>query len=423
MASSIIKQIPLLQKLALLLGASAFLASSISFGDVYLYHIVSLIFLAIFVSQGSVRGLIDFDIKKLWPWILFALYSLISVLWADQWNAAIKYNAYLLTGSFLIFFLSFNLRVHQLQRHMFQILIYLFVAHLIFASMEILTPFRWIISEYSKLNFLVLRPVYNFPEFFNKYPTSFFWHQNNCALVTLLGLPFIFKNSTRVKALIGAVSYFVIFMSGSKSIIFLSLLYGALSVSLKLFKKPSLKLMLSFIGGVLLMASAVLLLANKEQKDELSEVASTVASYVTPSLKFISHEMFGTPFDFEEIHINVRERYLFMDGAINLYKRSPILGAGAGSHLGVPVTYRGKTIFLDSLHNFWLEIFVLYGIGSILFFYGFFLALKISKTYRHSLILLALGIPVLSSAIYFLPMWLLFSLALADENNSPRHSI
>jgi hypothetical protein len=423
-AWSNIRTLPISHELILLLGASAFLASSFSFGDVYLYHAVAFISLLYVCFRGLLPELIRYDLREHWPWFAFITYSLASVLWATNTSNALRYNAYLLSGTFLILFFAYFIKKFKLHDLMIRILGFLFICHLVLGTIEILTPLRWFISEYSTLNEFFLRKSYDFPAFFHKYPTSFFWHQNNCALVTLLGLPFVFRQSNRSKFLIGTLAYFIIFMSGSKSIIFLSFLYGCFSLIKSFsFKKPSLRnIALSGCLGIL-MIFTIGLFGNSEQRNELSQVTSTVASYVSPSIKFASHEILGTPFDFEEIHINVRERYIFMDGAIDLYKSSPFLGVGAGSHIGVPFTYKTQTIYLDSLHNFWLEIFVLYGVGSIFFFYGLFHTVKNSRTYRHSLILLILGIPVLSSAIYFLPMWLLVSLANADKNNSPRNSI
>lgn len=422
MAWSNIRQLPFPQKLILLLGASGFLASSFSFGDVYLYHLVAFISLLYFGVRGHLPQLVHFDIKELWPWIAFISYSVLSILWATNFSNAGRYNAYLLSGTFLILFFAYFLKELRLQALMMKILGILFALHLLLASFEILTPIRWFISEYSHLNEYFLRKTYDFPDFFNKYPTSFFWHQNNCALVTLLGLPFLFKLSSKIKYPLTALAFFVILMSGSKSIIFLSVIYGIYFLATTLRMLSFKNIAITTVLG-LSMFFLIGKLANNEQMAELSQVISTVSSYVSPSLKFASHEVLGTPFDFEEIHINVRERYLFMDGALDLYRTSPILGAGAGSQIGVPVSYNGQTIYLDSLHNFWLEVFVLYGVGSIFFFYGVFLALKNSRTYRHSLILLILGIPVLSSAVYFLPMWLLISLSVADKNDSPQQSI
>lgn len=402
------------------------MSSAISFGDVYLYHLTAMMSLIILGLRGELVELINFDYRKLRPWLLFIAYSLISISWARNTSNALKYNAYLLSGSFLILFLSFFLIKFKLQDLLLRVLGYLFVLHLVLATLEILTPLRWFISEYSTLNEFFLRKAQDFPSFFEKYPTSFFWHQNNCALVTLLGLPFIFRRLEKMKFVLVALAYFVIFMSGSKSIIFLAFLYGCFAITRFItFKNFNLKKIIGPLLLILLLILGVSLFANEEQKNELGQVLSTVSSYVTPAWRFASHEILGTPFNFDEIHINVRERYVFMDGAIKLFKESPfvVLGAGAGSHIGVPISYESHFIFLDSLHNFWLEIFVLYGLGSILFFYGLFLALKNSDTYRHSLVLLIFGIPVLSSAIYFLPMWLLISLAIADKNNSPHNSI
>lgn len=346
-------------------------------------------------------------------WVFFGAVSIISITWSSEWPSSLKYNAYVLCGLFIIMIAPYLIKKFHLKP--LEILAPIFIIHLVLSLLEIFTPLRWFISEYSSLNTFFGRPSQAYPEFFEHYPTSFFWHQNNCALVTLMALPLILKSQSKFRLAILPLSYLVIFASGSKSIIVLSIIWGGIAlISASRLNSFSFKKVLisGFITSLLGLGSFQFL--NSEQKSELDQSFQTVLEYIRPSADFLMAKIKGDEFEFEKIHINIRERYYFMDGALELLRQSPIKGAGAGAHLNVTHKVDGTSVQLNSLHNYWLELLTNYGLFVGLYLFAVLQIIRKSKTYRASIILFALGAPVLSSAIYFLPKWLLYALGTTE---------
>jgi O-Antigen ligase len=414
-----------LNKIIPLFLASAFLGSAISWGNIYLFHLAAVFaIIGLFLQPKTLKAVIHFNWIENREWIFIVGYSLLSIIWATDLKDYMKYNAYLICGYTLFFITPFFLQDEKTAERSKNILINLFYAHLVLSLLEIATPLRWPISEYSNLNIYFGRENVPFFDFFENYPTSFFWHQNNCALVTLMGLPFIIRSKNKFQPLVLLVAYFVIFLSGTKSIAILSLLYGIFQlVSSVRSKNLKRNLLLSFMALVLLFPVSFYM-SNQIQKDELKQAGITLYSYVQPSFSFLKAKFNGEPFDFNLLHINIRERYYFMDAAIELYKTSPLLGIGAGSHLKYVHHVNGTTVTLDRIHNYWLEFFMVYGpFVSLIYGIWIFKMVRKRSAFSDSLVLFILGVTVIATATYFLPKWLLYSVCAANVVKfKPRHN-
>lgn len=400
--------------LATLILVTAFLGSAISYGIVYAYHLVIAAHFLAMILTGNLKNFAIHSWIKNPIWILLSSYSVISILWAPNLSSALQYNGYWLSGCYMILACDFEVKVETWVR-VSKALSILFVCHLVLALLEIFTPVRWPISEYSKLIYYFGRPVKDYYSFFENYPTSFFWHQNNCALVTLLGIPLVLKSSYRFRLLILIACYLVIFFSGSKSVLILAVGYG-LYYLMKTLYFTKFRLGIRKIFITCLMASVSIyfayFFANDAQKTELLQVASTVEGYIKPGPEFLYRKLRGERFDFSQLNENIRERYYFMDGALDILSTSPLFGAGAGAHLAARYQKNNQNLPLRSIHNYWLEIFTCFGPFFFLAYaYALWTLIRKNSKYRESIVLFILGTPVLASAIYFLPKWLLYTLS------------
>jgi hypothetical protein len=403
-----------LESISKLILITAFLGSSISYGIVYAYHLVIAIHFLAIIWTGNFKNFVAYAWTENRIWILLSSYSVLSILWAPNLPSALQYNGYWLSGCYMVIACGFQVTDAAWMK-VNKSLSVLFVCGVVLAILEICTPIRWPISEYSKLNELFGRPVKVFENFFDSYPTSFFWHQNNCALVSLMGIPLVLKSEHRLRFLVLMTCYLIIFFSGSKSILVLALGYGLFYLGKVLVAgrlRIGLQKVLIFVTVIFASTWIAYFMSNEIQKLELNQAVSTVEGYVLPGPKFLLSRLTGEEFDFSKLHGNIRERYFFMDGAFDIFSGSPIFGAGAGAHLAARYQKHGQDIPLRSIHNYLLELFICFGpIFFCLYAYALYQMLRKSPLYRESLVLFLLGSPVLASAIYFLPKWLLYSLA------------
>lgn len=388
---------------------AAFIGPAISYANIYLFHVLALIIgLKIISNFSYVKKNFDQNIKINWVWIIILIYSFLSVSWAPYLDDAIKYCGFLICGSFLLFTSTTFIDNEEKFTKVFKLLSIFYLVHLAIALLEIFTDFRWPISEYSHLAPIFGKTTWDFPAFFNNYPTSFFWHQNNFALACLISLPFITKIKHRILSLsMITTTLIVILYSGSKSITVLSIGYLVVKTIILIIEHKKIILGICAVGLLASCFAIVVLTSNDHQKEELSQTLETVGGYTLAIPEFLWAKVTGENFDFSKLHGNIRERFEFMDGAIELWKSSPFLGIGAG---GLTKAKQGHTA-LFAIHNYWLEVLVIFGpIIFILYIYWIFQMMKLGGAYREALILFIIGVPVISTAVYFLPKWLLYSL-------------
>lgn len=419
------------------LPVAAFLGPAISYDKVYLFHLIGCLFLGYF--SLNLKSF-DYSIvlqKKNYLFLTAPIYFLISFLWANNLTQAIKFEIILLIG--LVCYFGVNLLVEN--KYQFQKIIkylgILFCVHLLVSLLEAFTKFRLPISPVSpfikSLRSAQWVQEMSYPSFYEHYPTSFFWHPNNVALVTLCSLPIIFQSRLKFyfKILIWFISLIVIMKAGAKAILIFFAIYSFFSLikstkHLKNYKKFILPLGLTVcLSGIVTWGSL-----HKAQKMEMKQSIVTFSRYASILPKFLMNEFFNTNFDLD-FHSNTSERFTFMGAAIQEYKKSPILGLGAGQLYNRQVSWKGQEVNVRSIHNYWLEMLVLGGPLYILCYIVWFIYIvfklthsknTLSKAFGESMIIFFFAAPVLSSAFYFLPKWLLYGLATKslDIESSPK---
>jgi hypothetical protein len=395
------------------------MGAALSYSKVYLAHIVifvSMIFYILRIKEIKVV------IINLWPFIVITLWLALSVLWSENVESSIKYLMQFGTG-FIGFCLICSLS-NGLNYKVVRILLLLYSSHHFVSLLEAFTAFRLPISPMSKYlghfrfgNLLINNSSY--PGSYLSYPTSFFWHPNYAAIITLCGLPFVLNSSLKfgIKFIFWVSSLIIIIKCGAKAILVFLGVYSFyfLTRNLRSIDKKIL-FSLGFLIPLLLIVTIKSL--NSSQRQEFNESIMTVSHY-GKSLPLIAQSFFTEKVDTSKLDGNTSERFRFMLGAIQEYKKSPILGVGAGQLYDKVVKVNNKNTNLSSIHNHWLEMFVIGGpIVLLTYLFWYFRSTWLlfenndwmSKALRQAMILFFFTVPVLSSSHYFLPMWLLYSL-------------
>jgi teichuronic acid biosynthesis protein TuaE len=403
----------LISKLSLFLPAIALIGSAISWGDFYLFHIYAwLLFSLLLITPSAIKNLISFNLKNNKIWLTVLAYATISVAWTQNLSEGLKYLGYLYSGFFLIFTIPFFLDTDKKKSFVMKTLLYVFIAHILISMLEILTPFRWPLSQYSSFLPYFNRSIIPGYEQFEGYPTGIFWHQNNSALVTLVAIPFLFKiKNMWLRILLIVLSFFCILASGSKAIMLLSL--GYLAYKIITLKAINFKMKGASVLILLLCLGLAPFLLSQEQTKELSQSVETVRGYVQPLPEFCKSQLLNEEFDFQTLHPNIRERFYFMAGGIDLYRKHPVIGVGSGSHFSQVYKKDGSEFPLKAMHNYWLEVLILFGPIILLLYLLWF-----GRNLSEPVALLALGIPVLSTAAYFIPGWLLVAIVQMKKHGS-----
>jgi hypothetical protein len=329
----------------------------------------------------------------------------------------------LICGASLLFIFPFEYK-NFIQKIQFdKVMKFLILAHLVICILEIFTPFRWPISTYSHLAHFFGKEKISFPEFFENYPTSFFWHQNNCALMTLIMLPLFFNLEKKILTIfLVSISLLIIIASGSKSIIVIGSIYLFLKFIKNVFKEKKPLKVFAFVSLILCVQIIGFSVINSMQKQELIEAKNTFIKYSVAIPRFIFDEIKNKEINFSTFDPNTRERFEYMHGAINLYRESPFLGVGAGGHLNVINHSSHRKVDLTSMHNYWLELLTVFG-PLVLGLYLYWITKQILKFKIQSemLLLFFIAVPAMSSAIYFIPSWLFLAWCQAssiDQNSS-----
>lgn len=411
----------------IMLPCAAFLGPAISMEKVYLFHVVSIIAVIPFFLMLRDSEKSELLNRNTALWLIAPLWFLTSFIWAEKTSQALRFELQLLTGLFCLFSLQTFIKSLDDFNKVLKALGVLFVIHLAISLLEAYTSFRLPVSPISPLVKSIRSDQWvqnlNYPSFYENYPTSFFWHPNNLALVTVCSLPLIFSSKIHylIKMLAWLTSLIVIIKAGAKamlvlfSVYSLAMLYKCISTSGRI-RKAFLPIALVFaIVGTLFWTSL-----EKEQKHEMKQSFVTFSRYAAILPKFVANQFFNQDYKLE-FHGNTRERFMFMEAAIAEYKESPLLGIGAGQLYSKKVSLHGREVNLTSIHNYWLEMFVIGGpfffLGYITWFVRISIKLISSKDVRdrsfgESMILFFFAAPVMSSVFYFLPKWLLYGLAI-----------
>jgi len=397
---------------------SVFAGSGISYGSIYLFHVAfPLALMNVLVKNRSIKPLLN---RTFFPvHLLYGLILLISIL--NEVNFSFLYYYGVSYGIFIVLLLYVDLIRNNLRS------IVLFVAVLVgvdvlIGGLEVLTNFRYPISNLSRLNYLFGRDhdfLSTYDGCFNlRYatscPTGFHWNPNNYALVLLMSLPFtaflenqLFRNLARI------LLFLLILATGSRIGIY-SAAFILVVLLVSEWRKISLKSLIVILPLVFIFTDGFYFMPLHSRK--IKEIALVSKS------QFVNE----FPEHCQKKAKSNESRMALMRSGLDYWKTQPIFGRGAGSLTAFYAEQNkqsqiieGKTVTV-SPHNFILEIAVDFGLIVFLPIFWLFVNLfrairKLNTKWKAVMLLFGIaivaGTVMLSSLVYFLPFYLFLFLA------------
>jgi len=406
---------------------SVLLGSGIGFGSIYLFHLIllfTLIFWALLESK-------QFNLHAQNPRSIFFGFIVFMFIWYAMtllWTMNIKYTLiylfYILLGLSIVSFSIFWMSSKKLYAGIFRVLSITFIVHIVVCLLEIFTPFRLPTSPYSNYAFLFRRQTIDIesiaPEigrFMEIVPTGFHGNPNNLAVAMAITLPyFLFLKNNGIVKFFGIIAILLIVISTGSKGSFLAILAGLIYY---VFMRS--KLYFTIIGIVVISSfTSISMNIEKLRNSDNPRIAEIGQTAEALSLYLFS--------DYEESGGgSISKRQLLIRNGLDALWETWGLGVGGGASKAVQEQNQST---ITSMHNFWIEILVE---GGVIFFFLFViwyvsLIIKLNSIFRHScsdffryhaasltvsLIIFSVGCISASTAIYFLPMWLMFGLAIS----------
>lgn len=408
----------------------------ISYGKLYLFHIVgaAFIFINLFlvINKNRAECISSFRFKAQFPLYIMFVWYILSLFWVDNIQLGLKYLFYIGCGLLIIQSMLIAGKDLKSQHKVLIPMAIIFLIEIVISLLEGTTSFRYPIS-----------PYYDGVDFFNRNigydpslkasileaikntPTGFRWNPNNLAVSMLITLPFfIFQPNRWLRYIASPAILIVILLTGSRGIL-IALFVMAIFLFLFYFNKKS-KLIAVGLVAIFLITGLIFKPYIQEQYAyKLREISSTANAF--QKYLFTDHSLIN-----DSSSIAVRQ-HLISNGIDELYK-SYGLGVGAGNSQ-VAQQQHGNTYGVYSMHNFWIEVlveggFLMFAIWSIWYFY---IAISLIVLFRKTknkeirfyakasslaMVGFSIGMISMSSAIYFFPMWLLLGFGILTLKNA-----
>ena len=413
-------------KIILALIASAVIGVALSFGDLYLFHLVLLIVLAVSflnIKNNNFRLKLSFFLgnysKSLF--IIFFWY-IISLIWAPSLELGLKYIFYIFCGLVLTSSIVYYSKTIFNLDQIFKVLSLLFTLEIIIALLESFTNFRMPVSSYSSISNLFGKDPVDFDIYDNIFlysvflpPSGFHWNTNDLAISMTIALPFFLCTKKIVIRFFGILAITGIVVMTASRAVFLGLIL-IYCLYLVIIKKKIGTLSLIWLVTISIFLGMVQL--KESENPRINEIAN--------SIEALSYYLSGEV----DIGGSLEWRKKLVENGLKAFFDSYGLGLGAGGSVANQEIIGPVANRFTSMHNFWIEVLVEGGlfVGLIMAFWYFniikqlFIISRNSlnqslKYYSQSLFLSMAGfIPsaiAASSTIYFLPMWIMFGLSIS----------
>nr|WP_321268046.1 O-antigen ligase family protein [uncultured Sulfurimonas sp.] len=319
------------------------------------------------------------------------------------------------------------------QEKLFNILSIIFIVEIVLSLFEAFTDFRLPISPFSSYITYFGRDI-KFDESLDssivsiilQSPTGFQWNPNNLSVTMLIVLPFFLLYKKKYIKYTGVISIFLlIVMSGSRGVFiafsFMIFLY------LFFLNKKRFLLSISILPLIVILLISNLDTLKNSENNKINEIATSFDVLII----YLEGNNDGSN------SIGIRQQLI--KNGLDALIVSNFLGVGGGGSVAVQEKYgdiRGHAT--TSMHNFWIEMLVDSGVLFTIFFllWYTYIVLKLYligirtkhlkfKYYSQALFLsmssFTLGAISASTVIYLLPMWIMFSFAIATINNYKRY--
>lgn len=380
----------------------------------------------LFILRILISGDIIFPYKRIKIYVVFfciwLVYAIIGLCWILSINHALNSILCLFVGISLILFFSFYFRLKEDMINLFRIWFCIFFCFIIFGFYEIFTGFHLFDLEFYTLpNTMYL-------------PTVVFSNTNNYAtfltLSTPLSLSIISNNKKFLHRLIGVftvlASIYLIFICDSRANIIAVLLILGLYFLINFSNRTFQKLVVIF-GAIVVFLTIVLPGTIMGHVSKIDDVFKSVTSFNENII------------DSNTVRLNL------VKNGLEFLSSTAYFGVGPGNGPYWMSHFRSfNTGEAFSLHNWWLEILVDYGIfifiGYVMTYIAIFINIfrcwkRVIDPKQHmvaeALMLSFLGFMIAcvspSNIIAYYPQWMLFAFGLAfinvvDKAVSPKES-
>lgn len=410
-----------------------------SYGRVYLFHVFGLAIAFSLLYQKNRKHYFSDHLNWTITVPLAALGGSIVVgaLISTHLGHYISYNLQIIFGLSLMMccWLSAVDRIK-----MMRYLNYGFIANVIVGLFETFTPLRWPISVSSQLNLYLgkgyLTEGKHYQSFYSEFPSGFFWNPNNFALVVLCGLPFYLN--AKIKPVYKVVMWMVVLLlivrSGARGAVPFLFLYTIYFLLKRLrtfdtYRLNNISAKKVVIGCAIILSASFLMFKSltKIQSAELHQVRAAFTRYfsgIYHMSDIINNEQSLTADEKNKLAGDERVRILAV--AARKIKENPIFGLGPGGNRAVIGKVLGIQTTLESPHFYWVEICVNYGlIGLCMYLLWYFsvafqlfkMRTDFSAALFESLSLFFFVSTIIASALYFLPKWILYGIAVKELKN------
>ncbi|WP_336012433.1 O-antigen ligase family protein [Acinetobacter calcoaceticus] len=394
---------------------SALLGYTVSYYQVYLFHLVVLCFCLYVVVFSYKIKIFSFEVVK--PILLFLAYSMLSLIWTVNIDTGLRNIFYLVCGFFTVFFIANYSNSFEDIIKVTKLIIYLSLLNFIIGFFETLGFFRLPMSPYSPYASFFGYAQTDMNDFYSytvdtilKRPTGFNGNPNNFGFVFAIILPFIFLYSKYLK-FIGffLLVWFNIYIQ-SRGLFLASFIFF---VVLFLFDyKKNIKYLPL---GILLLALILPFLTLNLTEYRFSSTLENIVSGL---------EMIKSGGGDTNSSTDIRS-FIYSLGFSNLLKE-PFLGLGIG---GIQSILEAIDFEIQSFHFYFLEILIDYGVVFYIVFLVFYIKLivklvkiyrisnnlnwkRISKSCAISLIIMPFASIAPSSIVYILTAWIILGLSL-----------
>jgi teichuronic acid biosynthesis protein TuaE len=419
-----------------LLTASAVVGLAVKHDNVYLFHVVAAL---VIVRSLAARtpGTLFCRFRPPSSYHHFfgflGAWFTLGLIWSWERTYTLEYLRYIACGGLLaVSLLKYVGGSPQRFESVYTIAKWFFLADVAIGLLEAFTPFRLPVSPMAEGGKVYVNHENSIEGLKHvlTMPTGFHWNPNNYAVVMLMLLPFfLFDKRWFVKiGGLAAVTTLVIFAGSRGCLAALALMLLAATLYSR---QRAWLFAAAAAGGVggCFMLSGLFMNYDHVQNPKLREALSTASAltrYLSPDESSDTNS------------VGVR-RQLIKNGLDALHETYG-LGVGGGADRYVQEQFRWTVVDFSAMHNFWVELLV--G-GGYLFFivlaiwyarltYELFiwsrrLGLADRRGYHAGALSLALvgflpGAISASTAIYILPMYMLFGMAVAMVNICRSHA-
>ena len=417
----------------------AFLISSvigvgISYGKLYLFHIILLLLIFAYIQKRNNKKIVIFkkcpsSFHKFFYFML--IWYFFSLTWSISRLYSLQYLFYILCGISISLTIIYFAWDENLLLQIIKALSIPFIIEVVISLLESFRLFRYPISPFSPYVTYFAREMKidmgladNIVQELMQSPTGFQWNPNDLALAILMIFPFFFLSKNKILKIFGIISTAIIIVKSGSRGMFLALLFMIMIYFIFISKKKIIA-----ISFFVILVSINIINANylpnyflNSENPRIREIAYSYSALIS-YIRFDSYN--------DNDSIGVRQQ-LIKNGLIGL-KNSHYLGVGGGGSRALAERLGGIDGRVTSMHNFWIEVLVDSGIVFFIIFLIWYSKIligllrvvnhtkyKFLKYVASSCFLsmggFLLGAIVPSSVIYFFPMWIMYGISIATIN-------